>query len=346
MGRRSEQSGMSAGAYARAAGLGRRTVYDWVESGRIAHTRVGGRILITEAPPTPVALGDDVGQSRGMTVSEYAAACQVTDTTVYRWAQSGRIESDLVGGLTVITSPPERPGRLPFDPGRGMSAEAFAASRGVRTETVYRWARNGQVESERVGDRVVVLADLDQPISAARPSGHQVVPRGYAPPGHVAVAQFAARHGVSYETVQRWARIGWIPSIRKGRRVYIPDGAAPSLSPAPCDTPGMTTAQFATACGVSPRAVRGWIRRGMVQTVSVGRRRYITSDPDPGLSGRREVELDRGMTTAQFAAATGVSPDRVRRWARSGAVDSELVGSRVVILTDPDGFTRPGRRRS
>ena len=52
-----------------------------------------------------------------------------------------------------------------------------------------------------------------------------------------------------------------------------------SLPPAPVYVPFLDRAKFAAAVGVSADVVDGWIRRGYVATVTIGRRSLVDLRP-------------------------------------------------------------------
>lgn len=90
----------------------------------------------------------------------------------------------------------------------------------------------------------------------------------------------------------------------------------------------MTIKEFAARIGVDPSNVVRRAASGQIDSVMVGGRRYITSDPCQQLPPEGAIKL------ADYAQQVGLSASQVRRKARSGVLPAVKIGKDWWILPD------------
>lgn len=112
---------MSVSQFARAAGMGVRTVYRRVQAGTLEHLQVNGRIFIITGPlpeggvpgadgvAATVRAEDDakrLEESQSWTPQQYARRTGVTYRTVLRWVREGKVQHQRIRGqISILTDP-------------------------------------------------------------------------------------------------------------------------------------------------------------------------------------------------------------------------------------------------
>ncbi|XKH58508.1 helix-turn-helix domain-containing protein (plasmid) [Citricoccus nitrophenolicus] len=150
-----EPIGMKVPDFANACGVHRKTVYEWLKRGDLAHITVNGKVIITA--DTAGFMPDQLGEEQ-RSIPEFAKACSVSRMTVYRWMGRGLVQHDTVNGRPVITTDPEE-----FLQSRGTpdhrTVAQFATECGVTRQTVYRWVKRDEVTHVTMNGQLRITAD-------------------------------------------------------------------------------------------------------------------------------------------------------------------------------------------
>lgn len=150
-------------------------------------------------------------------------------------------------------------------------ATEFARRHGIKYETFQQWVYRGIIESTTFLGHVYIKQGTPLPVDRRRSKEIE---------GYDSVKDFAKKYNISHSLVLAWIRRGKLNSIKVNRRNYIKQG-----TPLPVDhryIAGHTTMEgyehvtdFVRRHNVKYCTVMQWISRGKLESIKVGKFRYI-----------------------------------------------------------------------